>query len=152
MTLHHLEQEGEFIGLLYIQPMNNPYNDEMILVNSATTQSPPPKPEELVPHEYHDFIDMFSEELAQEIPLHHDYNHWIELKEGTTPPHGKLYNMSEVELKTLKDYLDDMLDKGFIWPSKSPAGAPVLFTKKKDGGLHLCVDYRGLNKITQKNC
>ena len=59
--------------------------------------------------------------------------------------------MSKVELKTLKDYLDDMLDKGFIWPSKSPAGAPVLFVKKKDGSLCLCVDYRGLNKITRKN-
>src|ERR1700731_1917303 len=59
--------------------------------------------------------------------------------------------MSEVELKTLKDYLDDMLDKGFIRLSKSPAGAPVLFVKKKDGDLHLCVDYQGLNKITQKN-
>src|ERR1700731_1327111 len=68
-----------------------------------------------------------------------------------TPPHRKLYNMSEVELKTLKDYLDDMLDKGFIPPSKSPAGAPVLFAKKKDRGLRLCVDYQGLNKITQKN-
>ena len=59
--------------------------------------------------------------------------------------------MSEVELKMLKDYLDNMLDKGFIQPSKSPVGAPVLFTKKKDRGLHLCVDYQGLNKITQKN-
>src|ERR1700731_826695 len=44
-----------------------------------------------------------------------------------------------------------MLDKGFIWPSKSPAGAPVLVAKKKDRGLCLCVDYQGLNKITQKN-
>src|ERR1700731_2952824 len=60
--------------------------------------------------------------------------------------------MSEVELKMLKDYLDDMLEKGFIRLSKSPAGAPVLFVKKKDGGLRLCVNYRGLNKITQKNC
>src|SRR6202045_3536294 len=68
-----------------------------------------------------------------------------------TPPHGKLYNMSEVELKMLKDYLDNMLDKGFIQLSKSPVGAPVLFAKKKDRGLRLCVDYRGLNKITQKN-
>src|ERR1700719_405650 len=59
--------------------------------------------------------------------------------------------MSEVELKMLKDYLDNMLEKGFIRPSKSPAGAPVLFVKKKDGGLRLCVDYRGLNKITRKN-
>ena len=44
-----------------------------------------------------------------------------------------------------------MLEKGFIQPSKSPVGALVLFVKKKDGGLHLCVNYRGLNKITQKN-
>ena len=69
-----------------------------------------------------------------------------------TLPHRKLYNMSEVELKTLKDYLDDMLDKGFIRLSKSPVGAPVLFAKKKDRGLRLCVNYWGLNKITQKNC
>ena len=131
--------------------MNSPYDDETILTCSATTQLPPLKPEELVPHEYHDFLDVFSETLAWELPLHHDYNHRIELEEGMTPPHGKLYNMSEVELKTLKDYLDDMLDKGFIQPSKSPVGAPVLFVKKKDGSLRLCVDYRGLNKITQKN-
>jgi hypothetical protein len=146
-----LEQQGEFIGLLYFQPTSNPYGNETLLASSATTQPPPPKPEELVPREYHDYMDVFSETLARELPPHRDYDHQIELEENTTPPHGKLYNMSEVELKTLKDYLDDMLDKGFIRPSKSPAGAPVLFVKKKDGSLRLCVDYRGLNKITRKN-
>ena len=72
-------------------------------MSSATTELPPPKPEDIVPCEYHDFVDVFSEELAQKIPLHHDYDHRIELEEGTIPPHRKLYNMSEMELKTLKD-------------------------------------------------
>ena len=67
------------------------------------------------------------------------------------PPIGKLYNMSEKELKSLKEYIDEMLGKGFIRSSSSPAGAPVLFAKKKDGTLQLCVDYRALNKITKKN-
>jgi len=74
-TLSRLERQGEFIGLLYIQPTNSPYDDETILVCSATTQLPPPKPEELVPHEYHDFLDVFSETLARELPPHHDYDH-----------------------------------------------------------------------------
>ena len=67
------------------------------------------------------------------------------------PNIGKLYNMSGPELKVLKDYIDDMLGKGFICASSSPAGAPVLFVKKKDGSLQLCVDYRALNKLTIKN-
>ena len=59
--------------------------------------------------------------------------------------------MSEMELKALREYLDDMLGKGFIRPSNSPAGAPILFGKKKDRSLRLCVDYQGLNAITWKN-
>ena len=59
--------------------------------------------------------------------------------------------MSETELKALWEHLDDALGKGFIRPSNSPAGAPILFVRKKDGSLRLCVDYRGLNSITRKN-
>ena len=59
--------------------------------------------------------------------------------------------MSETELKAWREYLNNMLGKGFIRPSNSPAGAPILFAKKKDGSLRLCVDYRGLNAITRKN-
>ncbi len=51
----------------------------------------------------------------------------------------------------MRDYLTENLAKGFVQHSKSPAGAPILFVKKKDGSLRLCVDYRGLNKITKKN-
>ncbi len=59
--------------------------------------------------------------------------------------------MSETELTWLREYLDKMLGKGFIWSFNSPAGAHILFIKKKDGSHRLCVDYRGLNKITRKD-
>ena len=66
-------------------------------------------------------------------------------------PYGPLYPLSGVELRALSEYLEANLDKGWIRRSESPAGAPILFVKKKDGSLRLCVDYRGLNKITIKN-
>ena len=59
--------------------------------------------------------------------------------------------MSETEQNALREFINDMVDKGFIRTSNSPAGAPVLFLKKKDGSLQLCVDYHGLNRITQCN-
>ena len=59
--------------------------------------------------------------------------------------------MTQLELRELKVQLQDLLNKGFIRPSTSPWGAPVLFVKKKDGSLRLCIDYRQLNKVTTKN-
>ena len=59
--------------------------------------------------------------------------------------------MAPWKLKESKEYLKDLLHKGFIRPSISPWGAPVLFVKKKDGSLRMCIDYRQLNKVTIKN-
>ena len=59
--------------------------------------------------------------------------------------------MAPTELKELKTQLQEVLDKGFIRPSVSPWGAPVLFVKKKDGTLRMCIDYRKINKVTVKN-
>src|SRR6201996_8296906 len=104
-----------------------------------------------VPEKYRDFLDVFSPREAKVLPPHCLYDLKIETEGDSDPPFGKLYNMSETELKALKDYIDDMLGKGFIRASNSPAGAPVLFVKKKDRSLRLCVDYWALNRITRKN-
>ncbi|RVW58539.1 Transposon Ty3-I Gag-Pol polyprotein [Vitis vinifera] len=70
---------------------------------------------------------------------------------GTTPISKAPYKMTPLELKELKIQLQELLDKGFIKPSVSPWGAPVLFVKKKDGSMRLCIDYRELNKVTVRN-
>ena len=67
------------------------------------------------------------------------------------PPFGPIYNLSETELASLREYLNKGLDRGWIQHSISPAGAPILFVPKKDGKLRLCVDYRALNAVTRKN-
>ena len=75
----------------------------------------------------------------------------IELEEGKQPPFGPIYSLEPVELETLKTYIEINLANGFIRPSKSPAGALILFDRKLDGSLRLYVDYRDFNNITIKN-
>ncbi|KAE8222388.1 hypothetical protein CF319_g4403 [Tilletia indica] len=106
---------------------------------------------DLVPPQYHDLLDAFSKAKADRLPPHRPHDHAIELEPNTQPPFGPLYSLSDPELKALRTWLDENLAKGFIRPSTSPAGAPILFVKKKDGSLRLCVDYRGLNRATIKN-
>ncbi|CDO74296.1 hypothetical protein BN946_scf184839.g1, partial [Trametes cinnabarina] len=120
---------------------------------SARSSSVSDKPPDLtgVPEEYHEFADVFSKSKADELPEHRPYDLKIDLEEGATPPLGPICSLSKVELDTLREYIKENLRSGFIRPSKSPCGAPVLFVKKKDGSLRLCVDYRGLNKITRKD-
>ena len=75
----------------------------------------------------------------------------IELHPGTSPISMTPYRMAPVELQELRVQLQEFLDMGFIRPSTSPWGAPVLFAKKKDKTLRLCIDYRQLNRVTIKN-
>ena len=104
-----------------------------------------------LPKEYHKFLNIFSRQEADMLPVHWSYDHKIPLEDGKQPIFGALYGMSQDELKVLQKYLDDHLSKGFIWASSSPAAAPVLFVRKPGGGLRFCVDYRGLNAINVKN-
>ncbi|KAL4016769.1 hypothetical protein IC575_024426 [Cucumis melo] len=97
-----------------------------------------------------DYPDVFPEELPG-LPPHREVEFAIELKPGTVPISRAPYRMAPTELKELKVQLQELLDKGFIRPSLSPWGAPVLFVKKKDGSMRLCIDYRELNKVTVKN-
>ena len=105
----------------------------------------------VVPPEYHDFFNVFSREEAKLMPPHQPYDHTIDLKNDQAPPHSHIYPLLGTELGILWEFLDDMLGKGFIHASSSPGGAPVLFSKKKDSILWLCIDFRNLNKITRKN-
>ncbi|KAL0560150.1 hypothetical protein IC582_000544 [Cucumis melo] len=97
-----------------------------------------------------DYPDVFPEELPG-LPPHREVEFAIELDPGTVPISRAPYRMAPAELKELKVQLQELLDKGFIRPSVSPWGAPVLFVKKKDGSMRLCIDYRELNKVTVKN-
>ncbi|GBG77378.1 hypothetical protein CBR_g23709 [Chara braunii] len=76
--------------------------------------------------------------------------HRIEIESGSRTPKGAVYRMSPRELEELRKQLDELLEKGWIRPSSSPFGAPVLFVPKKEGELRMCIDYRGLNAITVK--
>ena len=92
------------------------------------------------------FPDVFPEELPGLPP-----DREIELLPGTAPISKAPYRMAPAELKELKQQLQELLDKKFIRPSYSPWGAPVLFVKKKDGSMRMCIDYRELNKVMIKN-
>ncbi len=77
--------------------------------------------------------------------------HAIELIDGKQPPYRPINTLNPVELENLKIYIETYLRTGFIWPSKSLAGAPIFFDKKPNGNLCLCMDYQGLNNLTIKN-
>ncbi|XP_073066007.1 uncharacterized protein [Primulina eburnea] len=97
-----------------------------------------------------DFADVFEDDVPG-LPPDRDVEFVIDLAPGTVPISKAPYRLAPTEMKELKTQLQDLLDKGFIRPSSSPWGAPVLFAKKKDGSLRLCIDYRELNKVTVKN-
>ena len=106
-----------------------------------------------IPAEYSDFSDIFSSDSTAELPEYTRINDPpINLLDNKQLPYNLIYSLGPVELETLKTYIEANLASGFIRPSKSPAGAPILFVRKKDGSLRLCVDYRGLNNLTIKNC
>jgi hypothetical protein len=85
------------------------------------------------------------------LPLRREIDFLIELAPGAVPVSRTPYRMSTPELVELKLQLKEMMDKGYIQPSMSPCGEPVLFMKNKYGTLRLCIDYRQLNKVTIKN-
>ena len=100
---------------------------------------------------YEDFGHVFEKKNVDRLLEHRPYDCPIDLQKGASTPFGPIYRLSEPELQALQMYLDENLEKGFIQPSKSPTWAPILFVKKKDGSLRLCVNYRGLNKIIVRN-
>ena len=101
--------------------------------------------------EYHEFSDVFSGEKADILAPHRPYDLKINLEEGTKPSYGPIYSLSPTELTALWEFIDEHIRNGFIRPARSPWGSPVLFVKKKDGSLQLCVDFQSLNKVMVKD-
>jgi hypothetical protein len=104
-----------------------------------------------IPEEYKEFQDVFEPPKDGELPEHGPFDHEINTEEGKEPTFKPIYQLSQKESETLKEYIDENLKKGNIRKSSSPAGYPIIFVPKKDGSLRLCVDYRHLNSITIKD-
>nr|CAD40090.2 OSJNBb0012A12.12 [Oryza sativa Japonica Group] len=97
-----------------------------------------------------EYADVFPDDLPG-MPPKRDIEFRIDLVPGTTPIHKRPYRMAANELAEVKRQVDDLLQKGYIRPSSSPWGAPVIFVEKKDHTQRMCVDYRALNDVTIKN-
>ena len=105
-----------------------------------------------IPEKYSDFTNVFSEEKALVLPERIKLNERaINLEDGKQPSQGPIYSLGPVELENLKTYIKTYLKTRFIWSSKSPASAPILFDKKLDDSFCLCVDYQGLSNLAIKN-
>jgi hypothetical protein len=97
-----------------------------------------------------EYPDVFPEDLPG-IPPNRQVEFKIDLVPGAAPIAKAPYRLALPEMQELSKQLEELLEKGFIRPSSSPWGAPILFVKKKDGSMRMCIDYRELNKVTIKN-
>src|SRR5258708_9355520 len=110
-----------------------------------------PDPMNGIPIDYHEFHEVFSGIKANTLPPHQPYNLQISLEEGAKPFHGPIYSLLPLELTALWEFLEEHTQNSFIHPTKSPWGSLVLFVKKKDGSLCLCIDFYALNKVMEKD-
>ena len=139
-TIHHEDAQ-----ILAIQPFQwESYHkvENMLMLVTELSQIPP---------KYEEFTKIFSKKKANELPMHNVHNHSIKLEGSRDLLFRSLYNLSENKLKVLQDYLVDNLAKSFIQTSTSLLEVSILFMKKKDGTLQLCINYHSLNQLTQKN-
>ena len=98
-----------------------------------------------------EFKDVMQSELPKKLPLRREEDHKIKLEQGAKPPAMGPYRMAPLELEELRRQLKELLDVGFVQPAKAPYDVPVLFQKKHDGSLQMCINYKALNKVMVKN-
>ena len=104
-----------------------------------------------VPSEYHEFSDIFSKNKAKVLILYYSYNLKINLKEDAQPLVSPMYSLLASKQEALKEFIEKNINMDFIWPTLSPYSTLVLFIKKKDSSLHLCVNLHSLNYISKKD-
>jgi len=106
-----------------------------------------------IPDTYNDYAPAFSKADSNTLPPHRSYDHKIELEPSAEEKlkYSPLYKISVDELEEVKRYITENLIKGFIEPSSAPYTAPILFVRKANGSLRLCIDYRVLKQLTRKD-
>ncbi|KAH0765074.1 hypothetical protein KY285_000945 [Solanum tuberosum] len=139
--------KGKFVSYLKAKKrMSKGYICHLVRVKNIDVEPPTLQSIPVV----NEFPNVFPEDLPG-FPPEREVEFGIDLIPDTQPISIPPYKMAPAELRELKEQLKDLLEKGFIRPSMSPWGAPVLFVRKKDGSLRMCIDYRQLNKVTIKN-
>ena len=140
-----------FIELLEESTWINKMNMATELAIKENNKKEEKTDEELVPKEFHDYLDIFSKEKAHQFPEPRPWDHKIKMKEGFRPKSSKNYNLTLAEQIKLDKFLKENLEKGYIKPSQSLMASPFFFVNKKDGKLQPCQDYWYLNDWTIKN-
>jgi hypothetical protein len=130
--------------------INSKENQATKLAAEANQKKPDLTPEQLVPSEYHEYLDIFDKDKANQFPDTQPWDHKIEMKNGFEPKSFKTYNLTPEEQIELDKFLKKNLDKEYIKLSQSPMASPF-FVKKKDGKLRPYQDYQYLNDWTVRN-
>jgi hypothetical protein len=124
-----------YIELLETDVWIQKTNIAMELAIEENSQKTDKMDEQLVPAEYHKYLDIFSKEKAHHFPRTRPWDHKIKMKEGFEPKSFKNYNLTPAEQIKLDKFLKENLKKGYIQPSQSPMASPFFFVSKKDGKL-----------------
>ena len=143
------------VAFLYISKLLSSSNFELYLcsLDIQTNSAKLTEASDLsnVPSKYHEFANIFSKVKAEVLTPYCLYDLKINLEEDAQPPVGLIYFLLASEQEALKEFIEENLNTDFIWPTSSPHDILVLFVKKKDGSLHLCIDFCSLNHISKND-
>ncbi|GBG59307.1 hypothetical protein CBR_g32320 [Chara braunii] len=146
---HHPKTSCYCLRAREFHALSRQYHHECLFIALVKQTDAPPVS---CPPEIQQVVDQYVDLMQEPFGLpNRPTKHHIELLPGAVPPKGRIYRMSPAELEELRKQLETLTSKGWIRPSTSEFGAPVLFVPKGNGEFRMCIDYRGLNKITRKS-